>query len=70
MELSWGVYSDKYAETVTDFILILIFNQPIDKYDSYNAATRRQAPLPGDSPPAVAFLDWQRSICRLCLQND
>ncbi|MCI7768383.1 MAG: hypothetical protein MSJ26_10465, partial [Oscillospiraceae bacterium] len=46
---------------------ILIFNQPIDKFDSYNAATRRQAPLPGDSPPAVAFLDWQRSICRLCL---
>ena len=21
-------------------------------------------------PPAVAFIDWQRSICRLCLQND
>ena len=59
-----------FAVRLVGDMLILIFNQPMDKFGSYNAATRRQAPLPGDSPPAVAFLDWQRSICRLCLQND
>ena len=64
-----AVNKPKQADTLL-YCLILIFNQPIDKFDSYNAATRRQASLPGDSPPAVAFLDWQRSICRLCLQND
>ena len=36
-------------------ILILIFNQPIDKFDSYNAATRRQAPLPGGKPACGRF---------------
>ena len=27
----------------------------------------RQTPLEGGSLPAVAFLDWNYSICRLCL---
>ena len=36
-------------------MLILIFNQPIDKFDSYNAATRRQAPLPGGKPACGRF---------------
>ena len=35
--------------------IILIFNQPIDKFDSYNAATRRQAPLPGGKPACGRF---------------
>ena len=35
--------------------LILIFNQPIDKFDSYNAATRRQAPLQGGKPCCGRF---------------
>ena len=35
--------------------LILIFNQPIDKFDSYNAAARRQASLPGGKPACGRF---------------
>ena len=41
--------------------IILIFNQPIDKFDSYNAATRRQValksntPLPGGKPACGRF---------------
>ena len=35
--------------------IILIFNQPIEKFDSYNAATRRQAPLPGGKPACGRF---------------
>ena len=35
--------------------MILIFDQPIDKFDSYNAATRRQAPLPGSKPACGRF---------------
>ncbi len=33
--------------------VMLIYNQPVDKFNSYNAATHRQAPLPCDSPTAV-----------------
>ena len=35
--------------------IILIFNQPIDKFGSYNAATRRQASLPGGKPACGRF---------------
>ena len=48
---------------------IQISNQPIDRYNSYNFVTLRQVPLPGGSPPAVAFLDWRNSICCPCISN-
>ena len=35
--------------------LILIPHQPIDRYDSYNFVTRRQAPLPGGKPACSRF---------------
>ncbi|MBP0956679.1 MAG: helix-turn-helix domain-containing protein [Oscillospiraceae bacterium] len=35
--------------------IILIFNQPMDKDDSYNPATRRQAPLQGGKPCCSRF---------------
>ena len=47
--------SSRYYLGKNGVILILIFNQPIDKFDSYNAATRRQAPLPGGKPACGRF---------------
>ncbi|MGN0552278.1 MAG: hypothetical protein ACI4I1_02765 [Oscillospiraceae bacterium] len=38
-----------------DFDLILILNQPIDRYGSYNFVTLRQVPLPGVKPVCGRF---------------
>ena len=37
------------------YSIILIPHQPIDRYDSYNFVTRRQAPLPGGKPACSRF---------------
>lgn len=34
---------------------ILISHQPIDRYDSYNSVTLRQANLPGGKPACIRF---------------
>ena len=56
--------------------LILILNQPIDKSSArispfiIRLPYKATLPCQAASLPAVAFLDWTYSICRLCLQND
>ena len=50
--------------------IILILNQPIDRYDSYNFTTLRQAPLSGGSLSAVAFQGPRSDLIELIQSVD
>ena len=48
-------------------LIILIFNQSIDQSSAEMIPLCVKLLCRAASPPAVAFLDWNYFICRLCL---